>query len=220
MAAQDTSGWNEPELRGEIQRLRLRKAKAKKKYDQAREEASEKEEEVGRLMEKLQDVMVSLDVSREECEGLRQQGPVETSADVNSSAFPSEDELAAVKSTLADRDAELAKAEALEGSAKLVAKLLHAQSVLNQAFDENDRITDPTKLDAAATGYQEVLDGAQEPTLKGRAAAGLAAIAKYQGKKEDVCTHATTAAEHYEAGGASAYLKEVPSLLKKDAKCK
>jgi len=120
----------------------------------------------------------------------------------------------------AEADAELAKAEALEGSAKLVAKLLHAQSVLNQAFDENDRITDPTKLDAAATGYQEVLDGAQEPTLKGRAAAGLAAIAKYQGKKEDVCTHATTAAEHYEAGGASAYLKEVPSLLKKDAKCK
>ena len=83
MAAQDTSGWNEPELRGEIQRLRLREAKAKKKYDQAREEASEKEDEVGRLMEKLQDVMVSLDVSREECEGLRQQGPVETSADVN-----------------------------------------------------------------------------------------------------------------------------------------
>ena len=33
MAAQDTSGWNEPELRGEIQRLRLREAKAKKKYD-------------------------------------------------------------------------------------------------------------------------------------------------------------------------------------------
>ena len=117
MAAQDTSGWNEPELRGEIQRLRLREAKAKKKYDQAREEASEKEDEVGRLMEKLQDVMVSLDVSREECEGLRQQGPVETSADVNS-AFPSEDELAAVKSTLADRNAELAKAREFRAKAK------------------------------------------------------------------------------------------------------
>ena len=118
MAAQDTSGWNEPELRGEIQRLRLREAKAKKKYDQAREEASEKEDEVGRLMEKLQDVMVSLDVSREECEGLRQQGPVETSADVNSSASPSEDELAAVKSTLADRNAELAKAREFRAKAK------------------------------------------------------------------------------------------------------
>ena len=118
MAAQDTSGWNEPELRGEIQRLRLREAKAKKKYDQAREEASEKEEEAGRLMEKLQDVMVSLDVSREECEGLRQQGPVETSADVNSSASPSEDELAAVKSTLADRNAELAKAREFRAKAK------------------------------------------------------------------------------------------------------
>jgi valyl-tRNA synthetase len=69
-------------------------------------------------MEKLQDVMVSLDVSREECEGLRQQGPVETSADVNSSAFPSEDELAAVKSTLADRDAELAKAREFRAKAK------------------------------------------------------------------------------------------------------
>ena len=60
MSAPDTSGWGEPELRSEIQRLRLREAKAKKKYDQAREEASEKEDEVGRLMEKLQDVMVSL----------------------------------------------------------------------------------------------------------------------------------------------------------------
>ena len=39
MSAPDTSGWGEPELRSEIHRLRLREAKAKKKYDQAREEA-------------------------------------------------------------------------------------------------------------------------------------------------------------------------------------
>ena len=111
MSAPDTSGWGEPELRSEIHRLRLREAKAKKKYDQAREEASEKEDEVGRLMEKLQDVMVSLDQSREECEELRQQGLGETFAGVNSASAEDADELAAVKSTLADRDAELAKAE-------------------------------------------------------------------------------------------------------------
>lgn len=115
---------------------------------------------------------------------------------------------------------ELAKAEGLEGGAKLVAMLLHAQSVLNQAFDDNDRITDPAKLEAAKAEYQRVIDAAEEPTLKGRAEAGLAAIAKYQGKNAEVCTHATAAAEHYEAGDASDYIKEVPSLLKKDAKCK
>ena len=57
MAAQDTSGWNEPELRGEIQRLRLREAKAKKKYDQAREEASEKEDEVASYIKPLKQAL-------------------------------------------------------------------------------------------------------------------------------------------------------------------
>ena len=118
MSAPNTSGWGEPELRSEIHRLRLREAKAKKKYDQAREEASEKEDEVGRLMEKLQDVMVSLDQSREECEELRQQGLGETFAGVNSASAEDADELAAVKSTLADRDAELAKARDFRTKAK------------------------------------------------------------------------------------------------------
>lgn len=119
-----------------------------------------------------------------------------------------------------EAETELAKAESLEGPGKELALLLHAQAILNQAFDENDRIQDPAKLDVAAKSYQAVLDTSEAPTIKGRAEAGLAAISNFKNAKDEVCTHATAAAEHYEAGNASDYLKEVPSLLKSSAKCK
>ncbi len=116
--------------------------------------------------------------------------------------------------------AQLEAALALQGPNATLARLYLAQAHLNQAFDESDKLTNPGKLDEAEVSYQKAIDETQDAGLKGRGLAGLAALAKYRGKKADICTQAKAATEQYEAASASEYLKEVPAILASEAKCK
>jgi hypothetical protein len=120
----------------------------------------------------------------------------------------------------ASAQAELEKAASLGAANGDLANLYLAQSLLNQAFDESDKLTDPAKLDDAEKVYRATVEASDDAAIKGRGLTGLAAIAKYQRKKEQICEHAKAAAESYEAAGASDYLKEVPSILADAAKCK
>jgi hypothetical protein len=118
----------------------------------------------------------------------------------------------------ATAQADLEKAAAAEGSLRDFARLTLAEALLNQAFDENDKVVDPSKLDDAKAQYDGLLADTQSSAMKGRAETGLAALAKYRHDKAAICTHVAAANEHYEAASASDFIKEVPNLLGK--KCK
>lgn len=123
-------------------------------------------------------------------------------------------------SDAAAAQAELEKAVTLDAPNGELAQLYLAQAMLNQAFDESDKLTNPAKLEEARTVYQRVVDASGDAAIKGRGLAGLAALDKYQGKREDICDHARAAAEQYTTAGASDYLAEVPKILADEAKCK
>ena len=118
--------------------------------------------------------------------------------------------------------ATLEKAVAAAGPYAGLAQLTLAEALLNQAFgvgDEDTKIKNPAKLDEARAAYQATVDGA-EGILAAHAHEGLAAVAKYKGEKAEICTHAQEAENIYAANGASDYIREVPSLLAGEAKCK
>lgn len=115
---------------------------------------------------------------------------------------------------------ELDKAVALDGPRTELAKLFLAEAKLNSAFDAEGKISDRTKLDEAAALYGEVAEGSSADIVKAHALEGLAAAHKYKGEKDKVCEHAKAASELYEATGASDYVKEVPSLMMSEARCK
>lgn len=117
---------------------------------------------------------------------------------------------------------ELEAAVALTGPYVALGHLMLAEAHLNQAFgqgEEEDQIKDPARLDTARTEYEAALT-ATEPIMQGHAHEGLAAIAKYKGEKDLICTHAQEAENLYAANGASAGIREVPGILAKDGKCK
>jgi hypothetical protein len=118
----------------------------------------------------------------------------------------------------AQRECEAALA--LSGPHADLAQLGLAAALLEQAFDDEDRIVDPSRLDAAASAYQKAVDQSSDPAVKGRGLAGLAGIAKYRKQTADVCKHAAAATAAYQTAGASDYLREVPGLLAAEAKCK
>jgi hypothetical protein len=115
---------------------------------------------------------------------------------------------------------ELDKAVALDGPRTELAKLFLAEATLNLAFDAEGKITDKAKLDEAGALYQEVADGASSDIVKAHALEGLAGAHKYKGERDKVCEPAKAAADLYESAGASDYVKEVPSILLSEAKCK
>jgi hypothetical protein len=118
--------------------------------------------------------------------------------------------------------AELEAALELGGPYDALNRLMLAEAHLNQAFgvgEEDTQIKHPERLDDARAQYEAALEGAP-PILQGQAHEGLAAVAKYKGEKDKICEHAQEAENLYAANGASDYIREVPSLLAKDGRCK
>lgn len=118
--------------------------------------------------------------------------------------------------------AELEAALALGGPYDALNRLMLAEAHLNQAFgvgEEDTVIKNPAKLDDAKAQYEAALAG-DTPILQGQAHEGLAGIAKYKNEKDAICKHAQEAENLYAANGATDYIREVPSLLAKDGKCK
>jgi tetratricopeptide (TPR) repeat protein len=107
-----------------------------------------------------------------------------------------------------------------------MAHILHAEAMIGRAFGGSDSSTvqNPKDLDAAAADYEKAAKLAAKTdladALSGRTEEGLAAVAKYRGDSKKICEHAKKASEHYEAAGASAFLKEGPEALMRNARCK
>jgi hypothetical protein len=121
----------------------------------------------------------------------------------------------------AEGQAELEAALGLGGPYDALNRLMLAEAHLNQAFgegEEDTQIKHPERLDDAKAQYEAALDG--PPIIQAQAHEGLAAIAKYKREKDAVCTHAQEAENLYASSGATDYVREVPSLLAKDGRCK
>jgi len=118
--------------------------------------------------------------------------------------------------------AELEAALELGGPYESLNYLMLAEAHLNQAFGTGDKdmqIVEPTQLDEARSMYEAALAGG-DVLLQGQAHEGLAAVAKYKNEKDAACEHVQQAEDLYAEGGASDYIREVPALLAKDARCK
>lgn len=135
---------------------------------------------------------------------------------------------------LAQEDYEAAK-QALEAAAAaapdsapgVFAHLLYGEALIGTAFGSasNTQLEKPEDLDAAKKSYEAAVASAKSAgpdseLLLGRAKEGLAAIAKYQRDKEALCANAFASADHYKAGGASAFLLDGPTRMANDEKCK
>jgi hypothetical protein len=101
-----------------------------------------------------------------------------------------------------------------------VGKLVLAEALLNQGFDDEDRLVDKAKIEQARTIYGELASASQDAVIKGRAQVGVAATSKFLGDKAKLCEMAKSAQETYTGSSAAAYLTEVPELLAKEANCK
>lgn len=103
--------------------------------------------------------------------------------------------------------------------------LLRAEALIGAAFghgDEGDTLKDPAKLEVARQAYDAAAGAvkgyAAEQLLRGRIEEGYAALADYQKKKDEVCTHASASIEAFKAEGATRLL-EGPSKLATANKC-
>lgn len=117
---------------------------------------------------------------------------------------------------------ELEEALKLGGPYESLNYLMLAEAHLNQAFgtgDEDMKIKDPARLDEARSMYEAALAKGNE-LLQAHAHEGLAGVAKYKREDAKVCEHAQAAEDLYAAGAATDYIREVPALLAKGAKCK
>jgi len=101
-----------------------------------------------------------------------------------------------------------------------VGKLVLAEALLNQSFDDEDRLVDKSKMELARTQYAELATASSDPVIRGRAQVGVAATSKFLGDKAKLCEMVRLAQKTYEGSSASAYLTELPAMLADEAKCK
>ena len=100
--AQDEAREAREKASEEAETLRRKVKAAKKKTEREREQVEEKDAELARFTQKLQDVMNLLDASREECESLRA-----STSESDSGATQATAQLEAEVATLAGQVAEL-----------------------------------------------------------------------------------------------------------------
>jgi tetratricopeptide (TPR) repeat protein len=106
-----------------------------------------------------------------------------------------------------------------------LARSMLAEALIGRAYGAGggSKLQNPADLDAARAAYEAAITPAsgvaESDMLLGRIHEGLAAIAKYQGKRDDICTNAKLASEKYAAAGVSDYLKEGPDMLAQAARC-
>ena len=95
--------------------------------------------------------------------------------------------------------------------------VIQGQCLINLAF-EGEAIAHPEKLVAAQAEFEKARsDGSS--AIVGRALEGLAAVAKYQGKRDQICPLVLEAKSSYEAASASEYLLEGPTRLAEESNC-
>jgi len=106
-----------------------------------------------------------------------------------------------------------------------IANILRAETLIGSAYGSgaSETIERPQDLETAKQAYAAAAETAQagiEPdVVMGRVEEGLAAIAKFQGDKENACKHATAAVQHLETAQASDFLIEGPRRIVQDFRC-
>lgn len=104
-------------------------------------------------------------------------------------------------------------------------RLLHiaqAKIAINLAFDAQERLAHPEKLDEAEQNYRKVrpYTGEHGNALMGHVHEGLAAIAKFRGQSEMMCEQAKKAKVAYKEGSASDLLQSGPVHMLTTGGCK
>jgi tetratricopeptide (TPR) repeat protein len=126
-----------------------------------------------------------------------------------------------------------ASVQAFEGAASAapgsmagaLANVFRGETLINRAFGrgEDGKLERPQDLETAKQAYAEAAKGAtssdHSDALVGRVEEGLAAIAKFQGKKSDACKHAQAALDLYKNAGVSNLLQQGPENFVVDEKC-
>lgn len=104
-------------------------------------------------------------------------------------------------------------------------RLLHiaqAKIAINLAFDAQERLAHPEKLDEAEQNYRKVrpYEGDHGNALMGHVHEGLAAIAKFRGESQMMCEQAKKARVAYKEGSASDLLQSGPVHMLTSGGCK
>ena len=127
--------------------------------------------------------------------------------------------------TAAQQAFDAAAGAAPETAAGALANILRAESLIGRAFGSgaSDKVQNPADLESAKKAYEQAAktaqSGVENDLILGRVEEGLAAIAKYQGNRDEVCTHAVASVQHYKAAGVSQFLLDGPARLASDHKC-
>ncbi len=107
-----------------------------------------------------------------------------------------------------------------------LARILLGEAFITRAYGAGggSELQNPADLDRARASYDKALadlpaDDPDAIILQGRAHEGLAAVGKFQGKRDAQCEHARQAADAYEKAGASDFLKEGPRALLAAGRC-
>jgi hypothetical protein len=112
-----------------------------------------------------------------------------------------------------------------ETKAGALANILRAESLIGSAFGSgaSDDLENPADLDKAKSAYDAAAAtakaGVEPDIILGRVEEGLAAIARYQGRRADICTHALESVKRLQAAGASEFLVDGPMKFVLDFKC-
>ena len=110
-----------------------------------------------------------------------------------------------------------AEAAATSSGDVALAKVFAAEAHIGLAFGGGGsmELQHPEELERAKRLYTEAAESAKAAELSnallGRVYEGLAAVAKYQGKKSELCDHATAAKGYLQAANAAPYLVEGPA---------
>ncbi|MEZ4452179.1 MAG: hypothetical protein R3B09_22125 [Nannocystaceae bacterium] len=110
------------------------------------------------------------------------------------------------------------------GTSAPLALILFGETKIGMAFDADDNLANPQELDSAGTSFLKARDlAATQPenaVLVGRAAIGMAAVARYKGDNKKACDLLKEANTAYANAGAKEYLTSGADALKDAARCK
>lgn len=110
------------------------------------------------------------------------------------------------------------------GTSAPLALILFGETKISMAFDADDNLAKPQELDSAGTSFLKARDlAATQPenaVLVGRAAIGMAAVARYKGDNKRACELLKEANTAYASAGAKEFLTSGADALKDAARCK
>jgi tetratricopeptide (TPR) repeat protein len=106
-----------------------------------------------------------------------------------------------------------------------LANLMTGEALIGRAFGSgaSEQVENPAHLETAKKAYAAARKfaeaGNETNIILGRVEEGLAAVARYQRDKDEICAHSTKSITYLRKAGASEFLIEGPMKLAADFKC-